>query len=64
MEIFIAQPETEEKAAALKAFMKALKISFKEEKPYNPDFLKKIERSKADFKAGRYKSIKTKDLWK
>ncbi|MEX8548941.1 MAG: DUF2683 family protein, partial [Mucilaginibacter sp.] len=49
---------------ALKAFMKALKINFKEEKPYNPDFIKKIERSKKDFEAGNFKSIKTKDLWK
>ncbi len=34
------------------------------EKPYNPEFVAKIERSTEDFKAGRYKKIATADLWK
>ena len=54
-----------EKMAALKAFMKALKIRFEEEKlPYDPEFIEKIKRSAEDFKAGSYKAIKTEDLWK
>ncbi|HVS93307.1 MAG TPA: DUF2683 family protein [Mucilaginibacter sp.] len=63
METLIAHPENEEKLIALKAFMKALKIPF-EKSTYDPEFVKKIERSKQDFKAGKYKAIKTKDLWK
>ncbi len=65
METLIVHPENEEKLAALKAFMKALKIRFEEQKtPYNPEFVKKIERSEEDFKAGKFKAIKTEDLWK
>ncbi|MFI5137053.1 MAG: DUF2683 family protein [Sphingobacteriales bacterium] len=61
----IAHPENKEKLAALKVFMKALKIRFEEGKsPYNPAFVEKIKRSEEDFKEGRYKAIKTKDLWK
>lgn len=65
MGILIAHPENKEKLDALKAFMKALKIRFEEEKsPYDAEFVAKIKRSEEDFKAGRYKSIKTEDLWK
>jgi hypothetical protein len=64
MGTLIAHPENKEKLAALKAFMKALKIPFEEEKPpYNPEFVEKIIRSEEDFKAGKYKAIKTADLW-
>jgi len=65
MGILIAHPESAEKLAALKAFMKALKIRFEEEKsPYNSEFIDKINRSNEDFKAGNFKAIKTEDLWK
>ena len=65
MGTLIAHPENKEKLAALKAFMKALKIRFEEENaPYDPHFIEKIKRSEADFKAGRYKAIKTEDIWK
>jgi len=65
MGTLIAHPESEEKLAALKAFMKALKIRFEEEKsPYNSEFVEKINRSNEEFKAGNYKTIKTDDLWK
>lgn len=65
MGTLIAYPESEEKLLALKAFMKALKIRFEEEKsPYNPEFVEKIKRSDEEFKAGNYKAIKTGDLWK
>jgi hypothetical protein len=38
MGILIAHPENKEKLAALKAFMKALKIRFEEgESPYDPE---------------------------
>jgi hypothetical protein len=65
MGILIAHPENKEKLVALKAFMKALKIRFEEsESPYDPEFVEKINRSKEDFKAGKFKAIKTGDLWK
>ena len=44
METFIVQPDSEEKSDAIKAFIKALKISFQTFKsPYNPDFVAKIQ---------------------
>ncbi len=65
MAILIAHPENKEKSAALKAVMKALGIRFEEtESPYNPEFVEKIVRSEEDFKAGKFKAIKTDDLWK
>jgi hypothetical protein len=65
MGTLIAHPESKEKLAALKAFMKALKIRFEEDKsPYSPEFVEKIKRSEADFNAGKFKAIKTEDLWK
>jgi len=65
MGTLIVHPESKEKLDALKAFMKALKIRFEEEKsPYNPQFVEKINRSEQDFKAGKFKAIKTDDLWK
>lgn len=65
MGILIAHPENKEKLAALKAFMKALKIRFEEgESPYDPEFVEKINRSRDDFKAGKFKAVKTDDLWK
>ncbi len=65
MGTLIAHPETEEKLDALKAFMNAQEIRFEEEEsPYNAEFVEKVNRSQADFEAGRFKSIKTEDLWK
>lgn len=65
MGTLIAHPENKEKSDALKAVMKALKISFEEEQsPYDSEFVKKIKRSDEDFKAGKFKAIKTEDLWK
>lgn len=64
--IIIAHP-TEDKLESLKAFLKALKIKFEvaeQDKPYNPDFVAKIEKSREQFKKGDYTVIKTEDLWK
>jgi hypothetical protein len=54
--IIIAYPTTTEQVNALKAVVKALKIKFKEtkqEKPYNPEFVAKIEKSRQDYKDGK-----------
>ena len=45
METLIAHPKNKEQLAALKAFVKALKIDFETKKsPYNPEFVAKIKR--------------------
>lgn len=68
METFIFQPDNQEQVKALKAFAKALKISFKtEEKPYNPEFVAKIKKSREDFEAGKGRVITIDELdrlWK
>ena len=65
MATLIVHPENKEKLEALKTFMTAFKISFEEEEStYDPDFVKKIKQSDEDFKAGKFKAIKTEDLWK
>jgi len=63
---YIVHPENEEQASALKAFVKALKIKFEiaKDKPYNPEFVEKIKRSKLQHTQGKDKVIKTEDLWK
>ena len=46
---------------------KTLKIEIEtpsETAGYGPEFLLKIKRSEEDFKAGKFKAIKTSDLWK
>jgi len=64
--IIIAQPANDEQINALKAFMKALKIKFEitTEKPYNPEFVAKIQESREQAERGEYIAIKTEDLWK
>jgi selenophosphate synthase len=51
---------------AIKAVLKALKIKFEvaTEKPYNPEFIAKIEESREQYKKGNFAVIKTEDLWK
>lgn len=65
MGTLIVQPDTKEKLDALKAFLKALKISFEESKsPYNPEFVAKIKRGEKDIATGKTKSISLDDIWK
>jgi len=54
---------------ALKAFMKALKIKYDitEGKPYNPEFVSKIKRSRQAYKEGKGTAITVEELsqlWK
>ena len=59
-----AYTEDASQIEAVKAFMKALKIKFEisKEKPYNPEFVAKIERSKQEFKDGKSIRVKKEDL--
>lgn len=54
--IFTVHPETTEQVNALKAFMQALKIKFEisKEENYNPEFVSKIEESRAQYKKGQF----------
>lgn len=65
MGTLIVQPDSKEKLDAIKAFMKALKISFEERKsPYNPEFVSKIKQGDDDIEAGRTKNVSLDDVWK
>lgn len=63
---FIIHPATTEQENALKAFVKALKIKFEvaKEKPYDTDFVAKIERSRKDYKEGKFVRLEKEDLQK
>lgn len=67
METLIVHLKSAKKAEALKSVMKALDVKFESKKPtnpYDPEFVSKIKEGEEDYKAGRYKKIKTEDLWK
>lgn len=66
MNTIIAHPGTSEQADALKAVMKALKIAFEEtaDKPYNPEFVAKINESRQQAKEGKTVRIPLDDIWK
>lgn len=59
-----AYTEDDSQIEAVKAVMKALKIKFEisAEKPYNPEFVAKIEKSKQEFKDGKFTRVKKEDL--
>ena len=70
METLILYPKNKEELEALKAVAKVLKMKFKtksEEKPYNPEFVAKIEEGRRDKTAGRGTVISQEELdslWK
>jgi hypothetical protein len=49
---------------ALKAFMQALKIKFEvtDDKPYNPEFVEKILKSKKQIDEGKFTEVKQENL--
>jgi len=57
--VFIVHPKTTEEVSALAAFMKALKIKFEISKGenYDPEFVSKIEKSRAQVKKGQVTRI-------
>lgn len=68
MEPLIIYPNTKEESKALKTIFKKMKIPFESadstKNTYNVAFEKKMKRAEQDKVAGRYKLIKTADLWK
>jgi hypothetical protein len=65
METLIVHPESKEQLVALKAFMKALKISFKAEKStYDPEFVAMVKQGDEDLKACKGVKVDIDNLWK
>ena len=65
METLIIHPGNKEQSDALKAFMKAFKISFEEDKDnYNPEFVAMILKGDEEIKAGKGIKVDTDNLWK
>jgi uncharacterized membrane protein (DUF106 family) len=63
METIIVHPGNKEQLDALKAFMKAFKISFEEEKDnYDPEFVDKIQKSRVQVKNGETRAVNISDL--
>jgi len=61
----IIHPDSKEKLSIIKAFLKAMKISFVEEKPpYSSEFVAKIRQGDEDIKEGRTKKINLDDICK
>ena len=64
-----AYPTDNSQVEAIKAVLKALKIQFEmtNEKPYNPEFVAKIKKSKPDYKEGKGRTVTIDELnalWK
>lgn len=67
MEAIIIYPKNKTQLSLLKNLAKEMGMRFErkeEEKPYNPEFVAKIMKSREDSKQGRVTVIKTEDLWK
>lgn len=64
MQTLIVQPKDRKQLAAVKAALKALGVSFKKEEvePYDPEFVAKILKSKAEVIAGKTTVVKPGDL--
>lgn len=66
MNIITLHPETPEHENALKAFAKALKMKFEvvEEKPYNPDFVARVNEVRKQIRQGKTIKIDLYEIWK
>lgn len=65
-DLFIFHPKSNEEVEALEAIAKALKIKFEitKDRPYNPDFVKKIQESKKQANEGKTVQIDLDEIWK
>ncbi|MEO8853569.1 MAG: DUF2683 family protein [Ginsengibacter sp.] len=67
METILIYPKSKEQVKVFEQMAKALKVPFEKiekESPYDPEFVDKILQGDKDKEAGRYRIIKTEDLWK
>jgi hypothetical protein len=60
----IAYPSDSSQVEAIKAVIKAFKIKFeiKKEKPYNPEYVAKIKKSRQEYKAGNFITVEKENL--
>jgi hypothetical protein len=64
MDNILIAPKSKKEFDLLTEILKSMRIAFQLEKPYNKEMVKKIEKSRAEYKSGKFKSINTDDLWK
>ena len=69
METIVINTEEPSKMKQIIAFLNSLNVSFelkknKKTKEYNKEFVEKIERSRKEYKEGKFTTIKMEDLWK
>lgn len=61
-DVLIIRPKTLERLNALRSFLGTLNLDYEVQKPYNADFVEKIQQSRQEFKDGKFKSVQKKDL--
>ena len=61
-DVLVIRPLTREKLNALKSFLSAFNLDYEVQKPYNADFVKKIQKSRQEFEDGNFKSVRKEDL--
>lgn len=61
----IAHPANAKEMSAIKAFFEALKIKYEvaKDSPYDPEFVKKIEKSRKQTSEGKTVKIDLDDIW-
>jgi len=66
MTTFTIDTEDKEILKAVKALLKGFRVPFKErqDKPYNPEFVAKIEKSRQQMTEGKIVKIELDDIWK
>lgn len=68
METFIVQPKNQYEEKALRAFFKALDLSFKTEERnedlYKPEMVAKIKRGDSDLANGKTTKVSLDEIWK
>ena len=70
MEAIIAKPETKDQLKALKAFLKAMDISFTDNEKqiskaiHNAEYAAKLKRGVEDLGAGRSRKVSLDEIWK
>lgn len=65
METVIAHPTNQEQKDALTSFLRSLKVKYEitTDKPYNPEFVKKIKESRQQVKEGKTVKISLDEIW-
>jgi hypothetical protein len=61
-EVLVIQPQTLEKLNALKSFLSAFNLNYEVQRPYNDDFVRKIQKSRQEFEDGKFKSVQKENL--